>query len=447
MSFGVYDKKYISTVNFLDRREIYQYVLDITREDESFVDIMEMMGRSVPTDVPSYHNFVNKERYVTVTATAVNDESAGTDGSLFDVTLSAGDYALVREGELVLCPNKKVGYLKEKKAANEVVIVAVDGSDMELEIGSVLSMFSNAAGEGSSAPADGRRYDITKNLNQVMIFKSVVKTTDIQRASKVEVEFRGQPYYFIKAQHDALMKFKGDISLAMLFSRISDENFTSNSPTLTDTTGNPIQTTKGLNQYVEDFGIDITGTNAVSLATYATLERQFAKDRCPQEYLVLLGSEGSIAHTDAFGALTNASVFSPGARLQVNGRDIDVNIDKLNLYGRTYMIKKLPILDHKNVINFTGSAGFQNRMWYIPNDQIKADVGGESQDRIRMRYLEDYGEGAIDHRYRELLLGGLAPTPTDSRSLLEIVYESRQGLEVLGPHHFAFIDLDTTSGI
>jgi hypothetical protein len=196
MSFGVYDKKYISTVNFLDRREIYQYVLDITREDESFVDIMEMMGRSVPTDVPSYHNFVNKERYVTVTATAVNDESAGTDGSLFDVTLSAGDYALVREGELVLCPNKKVGYLKEKKTSNEVTIVAVDGSDMELEIGSVLSMFSNAAGEGSSAPADGRRYDITKNLNQVMIFKSVVKTTDIQRASKVEVEFRGQPYYF-----------------------------------------------------------------------------------------------------------------------------------------------------------------------------------------------------------------------------------------------------------
>ena len=177
MSFGVYDKKYISTVNFLDRREIYQYVLDITREDESFVDIMEMMGRSVPTDVPSYHNFVNKERYVTVTATAVNDESSG-GVSIFDVTLSAADYALVREGELVLCPNKKVGYLKEKKAANEVNIVSVDGSDLELEVSDVLSLFSNAAGEGSSAPSDGRRYDITKNLNQVMIFKSVVKTTD-----------------------------------------------------------------------------------------------------------------------------------------------------------------------------------------------------------------------------------------------------------------------------
>ena len=47
----------------------------------------------------------------------------------------------------------------------------------------------------------------------------------------------------------------------------------------------------------------------------------------------------------------------------------------------------------------------------------------------------------FDAKYRELLLGGLAPTPTSSESVLEIVYESRQGLEVLGSEHFAQITL------
>lgn len=445
-TIGTYNKQYISSINFMDRRDILEQVLDVTREAESFVDIMEMMGRSKPTDATTYHHFINKELYTTVTTASATDTSDDTDGTRWDIVLSADDYALVIEGEMILFPNKKVGYIREKKTSNTIDVYSVDSSDLELATGGsdVLSLMSNVSGEGSFAPDEGRRYDVTKIFNQVMIHKSTVKTTDIQRASKVEVNFRGQPYYFIKAQHDALMKFKGDVSLALLFSRISDTNFESSTPSLTDSSNNPIQTTRGLNQYVEDFGINFTtggGTNAVSLATYAELERRFAKDRCPQDYLVLMGTEGSIAHTNAFGALTNSSVFSAGARLNVSGKELDLHVDMLKLYNRTYNLKKLPILDHKNVINFSGSAGFQNRMWYIPNDKIKGDVGGSAEDRISIRYLEDFGEGAIDHRYREILTGGLAPVPTDTQSVLKITYESRQGLEVLGAQHFAVVDL------
>ena len=447
MSFGTYDKGYISTVNFLDRREIYQYVLNITREQESFVDLMELMDRSKPTDVPTYSNFYNTELFDNVTTVSATDTSGGTDGSRWDVVLSADDYALVQEGMMVMCPNKKVGWIREKKAANTIDLYAVegDGGGTDLEIatggGEIIALFSGAFGEGSSGPDNGRRQVPVKNLNQVMILKDAVKVTDIERASKVEVMFNGQPYYFIKAQHDALMRFKAKVSLAMLFSRVSDDNFTASSPSLTDTSSNPVNTTKGLNQYVEEFGINLTGSSAVSLATYADLERKFAKERCPQEYMVLMGTEGSIGHTDAFGALTNSSVFSPGARLQVNGKEIDVNVDRLNLYGRTYILKKLPVLDHKVLFNFDGAAGFNRRMWYVPNDEITADVGGEAAARIRTRYLEDNGPGAYDHRYREVLTGGLAPVPTNDESVLKITYESRQGLEVFGPQHFAYVDL------
>lgn len=445
MSFGTYTKQYVSTVNFLDRREIYQHVLDITREKTSFVDLMELMGRSVPTDMPTYHNHWNQELFDNVTATAVSDTSGGTDGSRWTVTLSAGDYALCQAGMLVMCPNKKVGYIRSLLGSNQIDVYAVEGdgggTDLELAISDKLALFSDARGEGSAGPDNDKRTLTTTNTNQVHIFKSATKTTDIQRASKVEVMFEGRPYYFIKAQHDALMKHKAKVSMGLMFSRISDANFTESSPTLTDSSSNPIQTTRGLNQYVEDYGIGLGGTNAVSLATYAELCRSLTTERCPEEYLALQGIEGSIGHTDAFGANTNSSVFSPNAELQINGKTLDLNMTRLSVYGFNFMLKQLPIVDHKNLFNFTGSAGFEKRIWYIPNDKITADVGGEATDRIRCRYLEDFGPGAFDHRYREILTGGLAPIPTNDTSELKITYESRQGLEVFGPQHFAYIDL------
>jgi len=46
-----------------------------------------------------------------------------------------------------------------------------------------------------------------------------------------------------------------------------------------------------------------------------------------------------------------------------------------------------------------------------------------------MRYMA--GDGT-DLKYREILTGGLAPVPTDDRSVLNISYESVQGVEILG---------------
>jgi hypothetical protein len=40
-------------------------------------------------------------------------------------------------------------------------------------------------------------------------------------------------------------------------------------------------------------------------------------------------------------------------------------------------------------------------------------------------------EGNTDFKYREIVLGGLAPTPTNERSVLELHYSSIQGLELL----------------
>jgi hypothetical protein len=85
-------------------------------------------------------------------------------------------------------------------------------------------------------------------------------------------------------------------------------------------------------------------------------------------------------------------------------------------------------LDHKNIVNFTGGYNAKDAAYGIPASKIKTN-DGQMVDRLGVRYM---AEGNTDFKYRETLLGGLAPVPTNERSVLEIHYESIQGLEILG---------------
>ena len=108
LTFGSLNKQYVSTIDFLDQREILNSLFDITNEKDSFLDVMNMMGRKKPTSTVTYHNFVNTELYNVLTVSGT-PTGAGTNASPLLVTVSAGDFAKVREGELLLSPNGKVG--------------------------------------------------------------------------------------------------------------------------------------------------------------------------------------------------------------------------------------------------------------------------------------------------------------------------------------------------
>lgn len=426
-TIGVYDKKYVSSVNFLDQREILNKVLDITNEESSFLDIMELTGRSTPTSVPTYHHFVNEELYVLATVTAVT----GSTTTSVTATIDATAWAYVNAGELVLFPNGKVGYVYSKSGSN-VVIKSVDASTLTLAPADKISFFSNAAGEGSLSP-DAKRWGVTKYYNQVQAFKGKFSITDVQKASKVEVEFQGKPFYMYKGQHESLLKFRGDISAALMFGRMSTTQFADANPTLVDGEGKPVQTTAGLDQYVSDYGVNqsLLTAGSLSAADVKTLTQTLNKDRCPAEYFLFTGTTQNIAWDNFFNALGNGAIVSQAARFNVQSK-LDLGIDSVKIYGRTYHKKYLPILDHKNIVNFTGGPNFKDAAYGAPATKQKT-VDGAMIDRIGVRYMA--GDG-LDLKYREILLGGLAPVPTNERSVLEIHYESIQGLEILGANQF-----------
>lgn len=440
------NKRYISAVDLLDQRDLLRQLMNITNEDTSFVDIMEMLGREVPVSQPKYSVFVNSELYATDTIVSFTDASGGSgQGHATVVITTANGNSFPIVNDLIQFPSGYLGWIKAKTAdagGDSLDVYAVNQNvTTALLAGAAaqrVSFISNAQGEGSDAPGT-RRYAVTTRSNLVQIFKNAGEITDIQKASTIEFDYQGQPYYFYKLQHDTLMKHRGDISHAMIFGQISDENFTAATGYLTDAAGNRVQTTRGLRQYIKTYGIDDSAAAVqFDLAYVQSLVRRFAARRAPEQFLVLGGIEGAIAFTNFAGALDSAVQFSPNARIQVGGNMVDVDIETFKGFGHTFMFKRLRLLDHQNTVNFTGSAGFQSEMMFLPMDKVRDEGSGADIDRFRLRYLT--GDG-VDFRYKESMEGKLAPVPTNLKSVLKCEYQTTMGLEVAGPDHFALVKI------
>jgi hypothetical protein len=427
-TIGAITKQYVSSIEFLDQRDILNKVLDITNEQASFLDVLELTGRSKPTSVPEYHHFVNEELYVLGTVSAVTGSGTTAITADLNTATSAAAFPFINVGELVLFPNGGVGMVTAKSASKTLNIRSVDASVLTLVSGGTISFFSNASGEGSLSPA-AKRWGVTKFANQVQIFKGKFEITDVQKASKVEVEFQGKPFYMYKGQHESLMKFRDDIAAALIFGRKSVTKFADASPSLIDAESKPIQTTMGMDQYVTSMGSDLSLLTAgsVALADVTALTQLLNRNRAPLEYFLFVGTTQNIYWDNLFNNLGNSALLSQGARFQISGKEVDLGIDTVKIYGRTYYKKYLPILDHKNIVNFTGGYNAKDAAYGVPAGKAKTIDGGQ-EDIMSVRYMT---EGNTDFKYREIMLGGLAPVPTNERSVLEMHYESIQGLQIL----------------
>ena len=110
---GVINRTYLSSVSFLDQREILKNVLDVA-ENESFLDVLDYMGRAVPSATIAYDNFVNNSLYAK--ATLDNDPSGASAGGSMTVSIGASDvYPAV--GEIMML-----------KSGKQAIVTALDAS-------------------------------------------------------------------------------------------------------------------------------------------------------------------------------------------------------------------------------------------------------------------------------------------------------------------------------
>jgi len=431
------NSSYISSLSFLQHsfvqgREILSSVLDVQNEEEGFLDVMQALGKLKPTSQPVYHAFVNEALYKD-NSIEVKTAGTGTGSQAGIETVAVGN---ARVGDLMMGASGQVYLIKAIASNGDIDFTPVDGAGVAADYGagSKLVVFSNAQGEGSGSP-DPIKYGLTKQSNRVQIFKNKYRISDVAKASKITVEYKGKPYFMYKGTYEALQRFRGDISNALMFGQGSGDFYAGASVGDMSIGGNAVQTTNGLKQELKNGGILNSGSpydhDTDVLATLSTLTAALNKARAPKDYWMWLGTSANIAIDNALNGLNSTGL--TGARFSVDGKNIDLGVDKFSLYGRTWNKKQLSILDHNELGSTVTGSG---EIYLVPTGQVKTAGGGGSQDYLQVRYLE----GDVNNfSFRETLTGGLAPTPTSADSILDVNYQAIMGLEVLGKEHCALV--------
>jgi hypothetical protein len=431
------NRTYVSSINFMDQREILGQVLDLYDEMDTIVDIMQETGRFVVSDQETFYYHVNERLHKAATSAGTLAQPAAGASSV--VALTAGSVK-PRVGDIMLTPGR-FRSLVTAVAGNNVTVKPLNNTIVAHEALSgttKLTFFSNAYAEGTDVN-DGYVYETSLYSNNIQIIKGEFSVTDLQAMTKVEVEFQGKNYYFIKGQADAFNRFKMDVAYAWLLGEKSNN--------LTDANGNKVLTTQGLEKSVRGSGINLP----LSLSDFATFETNFKafnraldQARGPKEYWMWNGANVSNYIDDW---LTQKEGLKAGG-IQYNSfgtgnpkqKSVDLGFDSFKIYNRTFHKKTLDAFDN---VELTAATGFTypNTMFMIPATKIKCNHSGEMKDRFRVRYLEAPQNAGVNvassKEYYEVLTGGLAPMPTSSKMELNIAYQTWQGPEFLGLEHFA----------
>ena len=444
----------IQSTSLLDQRDIYKQLVDL-QDDAEWLDFMWMAGKKEATSVPTYFSFFNDKLYKPITITT--GFSAATSGTL---VTDQDSYAFVVVGDLIRVPltvGSAVVRVTSKNTTGgfNLVVASVTNTSITVTAGTG-SAFSNAQVEGSLAPT-ARRWLVGKLGNQTQIFRNSLVITDVQNMSKVELEFNGKPYILPYEMIQGLQKHRGDISLAMWLGEVSATTFAgatgssySNPSGLGDYN---YQTTRGMDSYIDSYGI--TGQSAgylsgtFTLPDLTSIEAQLIANRAPFEYM-MAGSTAAVATiSDFLKNLPSSGVVSTGTnaqsgiysgRLNVDGREVDLEVEKFKHAGFTFNLKAFKVLSNNEVMAYTNST-VQKSIYFLPMGKVKT-VGGGMVDYFRYRYLPQPTPGQGSSETAEIMTGGLAPTPTNQEMNLTTTWTSNMGLEVFAPSKFAKIQVN-----
>ena len=235
--------------------------------------------------------------------------------------------------------------------------------------------------------------------------------------------------------HLAFMKHRAKIGNAFLMGK---------KVSAVDAASGAVPMTRGLNSYVDDFGVTTTSaTNSapVHLAKtdWRTFSRALDAAKSPDEGLLLCGGDISASIDDVFdGLLASGGVkydaFGKGSSKQ---KAVDMGVQSFTIYDRTYHKSKLSAFENSGTTSAAGSE-YPDIAYFVPSGQV-ATMDGTSVPRIQGRYLNL--PNGLSGRYMEIETGGLAETPTDRTAVLGYTHRSYEGLDITGPEHFGKIKL------
>lgn len=437
----ILNKQYVSTLsNFLDQREINKQVTDIANND-MLTDILEVGSRKKPivTGQPFYSTFVNESVFKVLDTTGGTVNGTGTTQINFQCT--AATSGIARKNDVILTPTGVISGLVVNvitaSGIDTVYAKSVSGANFSVTAGDVFSIYSVAVGE-NSVSQQNIVFGLTRYFNKYQIFREISVTTDVQTAATVEVNFNGQPYFQVKDHIEKQTLLKGHINAAFIAGDMSATSFSDTNAFLVDPNtqgtngGGNTQTTRGLHKYNELYGNTIVdGT----LGTFQKVNLDNAvatliANRAPKEQLVMSGTIVKTAVDTYYKALGSSGVQS--VRMVVNGKELNMEVDKVQYGGFTFNYTVMPIMDDPTIFNNTV---IDKSLYYVPmNGKVKV-LGGGMDDAMSVRYIPSQtknGNGMIDELHGGALAWNGMPTFNGNVMNAETDWETKQGFEVNG---------------
>ncbi len=440
VSQGVLNKAYVSAINLLDQREINPNLIDQSRDAE-FTDIMKVVNRYKETKVPTYNYFVNNDVFATAT---INSVSSGYGTSIMTVVLTSATGGYARVGDLVRIGNTnstgrqaRIMTVTSVSGVDTLVLQSVDNTPLYAIATNTITFQSNAFGEKSDTPLS-RRYPVTRYINQVQIFREADDITDIQKVSKIELTVQGQSLY-TPLQHIYKVKaLNGFISAQMIAGVQSTTLFSDANPVMADTSGNPIQTTMGLDQYITTYGISdsVATVGMVTFSDVNTMIDNFLANKAPLQQMGFLGSKARRPWDVWLKNLGSSGVNS--VRLNIDGREVDLMVDRFTYGNAEFEFIHLPIFDQPQLFPYGIVPEMVGSTYWCPKDKVQVEGGG-MEPRLQIRYLPKAmagGNSMSNGIITEWHTGALAPIPTSSVMVWHTDWITNQGLEALGLKHF-----------
>lgn len=437
-SLGTISKSYVSALDpLLDTREINRLITDVYNEDE-LSDILNLADRKMPTKQPVYFTFYDDPLIKAVTCTS----NTGTTTTQVTPALSSATSGYARVNDLVMFTNNIVGIISNVSTSSGIdtlTIKSVSGANITLGSTDTLSLFSRAVGENSYTPAN-IRYGLSKQTNKYQIFRETSRITDVQNASTIEVDFQGQPKYIFKDHWEKSVKMKSDINAAFWGGDMSVTSYSDTNPILTDPVtasdglsgGGAIQTTRGINKYADLYGTSlVNGTlGTYQKANLDDLIANFLAVRAPKDQLACCSTLAKTTVDTYYKALGSSGVQS--VRLVVDGKELNLEVDRVTYGGFRLNYMVMPILDHP--VTFGYSTIPKNIYYLSYNNKVKVEGGG-SEAQIRVRYVPrqtPYGNDMVN----EIHYGALNVTNPNGQGMFNGTdWATAQGLEFLAPQH------------
>jgi len=244
MNGNTVDKKYVSAITLqsslgsIDFREIYRDVINVTNEQYSFLDMLDLQGNKAPTENYEFSSGSNIDikQFETI-ASAITTVAAGPPAVIsFDIANNS-TLARIRTGDTVHFASGYQGYVTAKSGTTTVNITvkavgaATTVANLAAANAQKIAITGNANGEGSGS-RENLRLGMNTKVNQVQKWKDNFEISDIEKANRVEFNWGdNQAGYFYKTEMETLMRFRAEMSYSLLLNELSPSNWKSATPT------------------------------------------------------------------------------------------------------------------------------------------------------------------------------------------------------------------------